>query len=48
MSQDASGTGAAVPATDARIGAVKAEQRQAKREESTLRKVSLHDRHCLF
>ncbi|KAF8607641.1 alpha/beta-hydrolase [Ceratobasidium sp. AG-I] len=42
MSQDASGSGTAVPATDARIGAVKAEQQQAKREQSTLRKVGTY------
>jgi pimeloyl-ACP methyl ester carboxylesterase len=34
-------SGGAVPATEARVEAVKAQQRQAKREESTFRKVCL-------
>lgn len=41
-SRDGSAAGTAVPATDASIGAVKAEQRQAKREETTLRKVATY------
>lgn len=41
LTPDQSGAvnGEAVPATDARVGAVKAQQQEAKREESTLRKV---------
>ncbi|KAG8702038.1 hypothetical protein FRC08_003736 [Ceratobasidium sp. 394] len=37
-----SATGTAVPATEARVAALKAEQRAAKREESTFRKVATY------
>ncbi|KAB5595566.1 Abhydrolase domain-containing protein [Ceratobasidium theobromae] len=44
LTPDQSGAvnGEAVPATDARVGAVKAQQQEAKREESTLRKVATY------